>query len=314
MDARTGLAISGTAVAVCLGLRWGLHLAIRPPPPTKLSMEITGLPPKKGTPVLAMLAGFPDDHGTWSMIAPRFASTHTVVSMCMPDYDTKELQRYWGYPIPKIVDMLEESMKEAVPEGDKATLVVHDWGAFIGLQYLLREASLKCVDRLVLMDVGPKPKGSLGNWVAIITYQTYLSTAFLVSRLTLNIFGDIMMALFPWKLIGPCPYETVMPPRTSGPAGSRMAYPYFWTQMALLFAPSTLRSPKPAGSHPTGPLSLPTTFVYGKNKRATFHTEDFLQKLEATDSYKAVGLDCGHFIQVQKPDELESIIRERMAM
>ena len=186
MDLKTGLAVAGTAVAVCVGVRWGLNLATRKGPLTKLSMKVTGKPPKKGTPVLAMLAGFADDHGSWSMIAPRFEATHTVVSMVMPDYDTKALHDYWGYPLPKIVDMLEESMKEMVPEGDKATLVIHDWGAAIGLMYLRRESALKRVDRLVLMDIAPKaPPQAMA-----LLYQLYLASSFLVSRFTLNIFGN----------------------------------------------------------------------------------------------------------------------------
>ena len=158
----------------------------RLPSVTFVFAQVTGQPPKKGTPVLAMLAGFADDHGTWSMIAPRFEATHTVVSMVMPDYDTKELHNYWGYTLPNVVDMLEESMKEVVPEGDKATLMIHDWGAAIGLMYLRRESALKRVDRLVLMDIGPK---SPPQAMALL-YQLYLASAFLVSRFTLNIFGN----------------------------------------------------------------------------------------------------------------------------
>ena len=105
--------------------------------------KVTGQPPKKGTQVLAMLTGFADDHGTWSM-------------------------------------------KEVVPEGDKATLIIHDWGAAIGLMYLRRESALKRVDRLGLMDIGPKspPKAMA------LLYQLYLALASLVSRCTLNIFGN----------------------------------------------------------------------------------------------------------------------------
>ena len=141
-----------------------------------------------------MLAGFPDDHGTWSLIGARFEETHTVVSMCMPDYDTGALQSYWGYSIPRIVDMLEESMKEAVPEGDKATLMIHDWGAFVGQQYLLRESSLKCVDRLVLLDIGQR----IPHHALTLVYQLYLASAFLVSRLTLDIFGKAMKHISPF--------------------------------------------------------------------------------------------------------------------
>lgn len=136
------------------------------------------------------MAGFPDDHGTWDEIAPRFASTCTVVSMVMPDYDTGSLARYWGHSLPQIADMLEATLSDVVPDGDKATLVAHDWGAAVAMMYLKRPQALGKVDRLVLMDVGPSPDRSFRNAVAILTYQTYLSLAFLVGRCTLDIFGE----------------------------------------------------------------------------------------------------------------------------
>jgi pimeloyl-ACP methyl ester carboxylesterase len=61
------------------------------------------------------------------------------------------------------------------------------------------------------------------------------------------------------------------------------------------------------------PLPVPTTYVFGKNKRATFHTQGFLDRLEKAPGYSWVAMECGHFIQAQKPDELEQIIRQRIA-
>lgn len=122
-----------------------------------------------------------------------------------------------------------------------------------------------------------------------------------------------MLALFPWKAIGPCPHETRVPKRTSGyRVACRMAYPYFWIQSALLFRPSSLDLPW-GSAYPAKPLVVPTTFVFGKNKRAQFHTKGFLERMEKADGYSVVELDCGHFIQVQKPDEVEAAIRQRMA-
>ena len=81
-----------------------------------LSAEASGRPKAKGTPAIFFLAGFPDDHGTWQEIAPRFASTHSVVTLCMPDYDSTSLGSYWGYSFDTIVSMLERTLEAHSPE------------------------------------------------------------------------------------------------------------------------------------------------------------------------------------------------------
>lgn len=55
--------------------------------------------------------------------------------------------------------------------------------------------------------------------------------------------------------------------------------------------------------------SMPTLFIFGKQKRAMFHSTQYLQKLDKTDGCSWKEFDCGHFIQVQKPDELETEMR-----
>ena len=67
-----------------------------------------------------------------------------------------------------------------------STLMLHDLGVAIGLMYLRRESTLKRVDRLVLMGICPKSPPQ----AMVLLYQLYLASAFLVSRFTLNIFGN----------------------------------------------------------------------------------------------------------------------------
>jgi len=300
-----------TTLAAGLGVRWALH-AIRThgaPRTTKLSAQVSGLPPKKGTPMLVMLSGFCDDHGSFSEVVPSFQDSHTVVTMVMPDYDTQELSSFWGYNLGEITKMFSTSLDELVPEGDKATLVAHDWGAAVA-QIYLHAAGNQRVDRLVLMDVGAKIPTDAANMRAVMPYQLWLSFSFLIERCTLPIIGTLMaFVLFPWKAIGPCPYETKMPKRTSGPPGARIAYPYLRTFVSRALGRFP-RMSAPAGAEL--PLPVPTTYIYGKHKRATFHTQGFLNWLDALPGYGHVGLDCGHFIQAQMPEELAGIIRERM--
>ena len=75
----------------------------------------------------------------------------------------------------------------------------------------------------------------------------------------------------------------------------KTCYPYFvlWTDLVLG------RALLPAMP------SMPTLFIYGTRKRMRFHTDRFLDELrERTDGSRSVALDCGHFMQAQKPKEV----------
>ena len=50
-------------------------------------------------------------------------------------------------------------------------------------------------------------------------------------------------------------------------------------------------------------------FVFGTEKRATFHTQDYLDKLANTEGSGYASLECGHWIQHQKPKELCVLIK-----
>jgi hypothetical protein len=71
-----------------------------------------------------------------------------------------------------------------------------------------------------------------------------------------------------------------------------MGYPYFYMWWEILSTGgggfgSTIAFP-----------TMPTLFIYGKNKRAMFHGQAFLDTLDKTDGCGWREFDCGHFIQV----------------
>jgi pimeloyl-ACP methyl ester carboxylesterase len=168
---------------------------------------------------MVFMAGFPDDHGTWREIAPRFASTHTTITLCMPDYDQHALASYWGYPFDAIVKMMDRAIDHNVSTDQPITLVAHDWGAYIAYLYLdvLQKRGDERVERFVVLDVGMFNllQMSLLSQAVIVCYQLWLAFCFLVGRCSFTLLGDIMLGVYPWSFIGPTPYETKMPTRTS---------------------------------------------------------------------------------------------------
>lgn len=220
----------------------------------------------------------------------------------MPDYDKKKLDKPWGYGFEEIVDMLSRVIRKHTCESESVTLVAHDWGAFVAILYANKYPDT--IKNLITLDVGCEiPLG-----LVTVTYQLWLAIAFIFNQLWLGTIGDLMMFFFPWKTIGPCPYETKIPKRLSGRGGSHMCYPYFQLWMCspyyqlwnMVFGKGPVDVPIPR---------LPYLYVFGKNKRSTFHGPDFLEKLSQRSDCCYKMLDCGHFIQVQKPDELEMEMR-----
>jgi len=149
----------------------------------------------------------------------QFEENYHVITMAMPDYDGNQLRRFWGYSFTDMVDGLAFVIEPYLKKKSQVILVGHDWGAAIGFLYL--SAYPGTVDKFVTLDIGRKENV---DWVQIF-YMTYLAIVFLLSRVIPDRLASLFMALYPWKAIGPCPYETEVPmtPRTMK---AFMCYPY----------------------------------------------------------------------------------------
>ena len=157
---------------------------------------------------------------------------------------------------------------------------------------------------------------SVLNWLAcctvlvILCYQLWFVLAFLVCQVVpcrlCSAIGDVMLGVFPHRLLGPCPYERKVP-RRMREIHAWMCYPYFhlyWGMLTGTLPP--LCFPPSRG--------IPLLYVYGARKRVLFHSPGFLRSIEAAgekgDGSRYHGFPgCGHWVQTQEPDALESEIR-----
>lgn len=119
MHARMHMSLHTAAHALCINIHASLLLRFL------LAAQVSGLPPRKGTPVMVFMAGWPDDHGTWSAVAPRFAKSHTIITLCMPDYDKPKPTRWWGWKFGEIASMLDDTLGALVPEGQVRRTDIH---------------------------------------------------------------------------------------------------------------------------------------------------------------------------------------------
>jgi pimeloyl-ACP methyl ester carboxylesterase len=189
---------------------------------------VSGKSPSKETPTIVFLSGFPDSSDSWNRLAAQFEKTHHVITLAMPDYESKHLRQWWGYSMTDIMNGLVAVIEPHVKRGSSIHLVGHDWGAAICMMY--SQAYSNTITKLVLLDIGERKAVC---WRSL-SYMLFLSWIFLVSRVS-DILALLCIGLYPWGMLGPCPYEMVeigssssqleVPPNKGFKAF--MCYPYF---------------------------------------------------------------------------------------
>ena len=206
----------------------------------------------------------------------------------------------WGFTLKEVSQMLRDTIVNYAGDG-KVVLVVHDWGSYFGFVYC--EEYPESVDKFVTLDIGlSTPKDlTLKEKLVDLSYKGLLALAFVFRAVGLPTFGALMVGLYPWSLLGPCPKETAVPPRTKryfseAKDGFDVAMCYPYAQLFRGLFNGSLKRPQ----HPL----MPTLFLYGTKKRMMFHSSAFLRTLESkNDGSKHKALTCGHFIQAQQPQE-----------
>eukprot|EP00750_Incisomonas_marina_P017325 INCI20234.1.p1 GENE.INCI20234.1~~INCI20234.1.p1 ORF type:complete len:277 (-),score=23.26 INCI20234.1:98-928(-) len=264
---------------------------------SNLSPQTHGRPLGPGVPTMLFMSGFPDLHNSFDKVYPQFEETHHVIVCIMPDYDKKHLSRFFGHPFSSIVEALRDLLSEAKECGD-ITLVGHDWGSYVVQRFAAAHPDM--VQRLCVMDVGYGVHAK--SLPVILGYQMWLCFAFLISRIPLigKYIAMILMAVYPWKCFGPTPHEYRMPTKPQH-VRMHMCYPYLQLFLGL-FCCDKLAAPK-------FQRDIPTLFVYGQRKRAYFHSQKFLDRLDSIEGSEQHALDCGHWIQTQKPEEFLAILK-----
>lgn len=248
-----------------------------------------------------------------------------VIQTCFPGYDLSttsvgggKLAQRWGYSFEEVVARLRGTVL-AAGEGKPVTLVAHDWGAFVA--YLFAAAHPELLSAMVTLDVGHMSLRQLSPWDALVIcgYQLWLVCVFVVSQLLSSVLGDVMLGLYPWSWVGPCPYETNVP-RNPREIHSWMCYPYFqmWVGSSLRFLLGRGLPPVPAFPPAVG---VPLLYLYGPKKRCLFHTPDFLKRLEDAAQLGGVAgasrwadmAGAGHWLHTQQPAEVEKHVADFLA-
>mmetsp|Transcript_34176 Transcript_34176/g.41323 ORF Transcript_34176/g.41323 Transcript_34176/m.41323 type:complete len:336 (-) Transcript_34176:209-1216(-) len=255
---------------------------------------------KSECPWLVMMAGWPDTcDSAWGPLTEKFKDEYSILQVCLPGYedDPKAPVPVWGYSFQELTDMLQATIDQVCGSDKQVTLVMHDWGAYLGYLYQCKYPAR--VDKIVAMDVGCGfPELTLKNFLYNISYQVPLAAIYASSQLFGDTVGDRLLFNMFWVWIkghpylGPCPYDYI--PRGLETCKGNMGYPYFRLYLSVLTG---------TAAYPRYP-KCPTLFLHGCNKNAYFHSQKFLDYLAEQPGSTWEQLACGHWVQLHKTDEV----------
>jgi pimeloyl-ACP methyl ester carboxylesterase len=86
--------------------------------------------------------------------------------------------------------MLDNTIRVVLGESVPFTLVVHDWGAVVGIGYQNKRP--KRVSKMVILDVGIKKHMPAYDTIVILLYQWWFAASYIVSQIFGNAIGNFV--------------------------------------------------------------------------------------------------------------------------
>lgn len=243
-----------------------------------------------GSETMVMIHGWPDTHALWDPQVEHFKPHLRCVRFTLPGYDLQRGRRAMSLQqmtahIAAIVD--------AVSPNKPVTLLLHDWGALYGYQYLMQHPQR--VARVVGVDIGDAVSGEFLRSLPpraklmIAAYQLWLALAYQLPAAL----GTRMTQWMASLLRAPAPRQAV---------GAQMNYPYVaqWS--------GGFRGALPIKAH------CPMLYLYGERKPFMFHSKAWAERLAAKPGCAVHGLQAGHWVMVNQPAAFNRIVSQWLGL
>jgi len=244
-------------------------------------------------PALVFIHGWPDDAGLWHKQVAVLGRDYRCVLVTLPNFGAEPIKA-GGFDFPQLVTMLAATLDEVLAEGERATLITHDWGAYIG--YLLEQAYPQRFEKMIALDIGGHTQpGSAREVLFIIGYQWTLVFLWLTGGLIPPL-GNWLTRHFSRLLgVGRAQREKIH---------SRFNYPYFYLWRAMLipkWKKNLLRHYQPA---------CPVLYLWGEHKPVMFHSDRWLDLVNQSGG-RSEGIEgAGHWLQLTHADVVNQAIGE----
>lgn len=261
----------------------------------------------RSKPLMLFVHGFPEFWFSWRHQMKHFASTHWVVAIDMRGYgDSDKPGKRSDYKIEKLVQDVVDVVHGL--NRDSCILVCHDWGGVVG--WGVTAHFPKVVSKLIVMNCphpatfGKKLTSSVGQFLKswyIFLFQVPWIAEWVISVNDLGMFNRIFIDGNKKQNVTPDELEAFK--YTFSGRGAFTPPINYYRQNIPLFLANDESAPFPL-------IQTPTLFIWGENDHAL--SRDFPELAKPfvpnlTIKYIPKG---DHFIQQDKPAEVNAIMRE----
>jgi cis-3-alkyl-4-acyloxetan-2-one decarboxylase len=230
----------------------------------------------EGDETIVMVHGWPDTYRLWDSTVERLKGRYRCVRFTLPGYDVTKP--------PRAVSMAEmtrlyAAVVDAVSPGKPVIMLMHDWGAIFGYDFVARHQDK--VSRIVAVDIGDTSSGafikslSFKAKLMVVGYQLWLALAWKLGGL-----GDRMSRSMARALR--CPTDPVL-------IGAQMNYPY-----ALLWSGGFKDMAR------FDPF-CPVLYIYGRRKPFMFHSPKWIERINAQPDSEVREMNTGHWVMANDP-------------
>jgi len=240
-----------------------------------------------GPKAIVMIHGWPDTHRLWDAQVAALKERYRCVRFTLPGFDLSQPGR--AFSLDEVVETIRHAVEQACP-GERVTLLLHDWGCFVGYQFAMRHPQL--VERVIGVDIGDAGsrhnRAELGfkGMLMVVAYQVWLALAWRIG-------GGIGNAMARWMArAARCPAE----PRS---IGSQMGYLYALRWFGVAGGFRGLKTFDPLG---------PMLYIYGERKPFMFHSRPWVERLAARPGSRVLGFPTGHWVMIGRPREFNEAL------
>ena len=234
----------------------------------------------KGT--LVMIHGWPDSERLWDGTVAALGDRYRCERFTLPGFDRPGVHGF---------EELLEFISRVV-DGRRVTLVLHDWGCFLGYQFAMRHPQL--VERVVGVDIGDTGSRAhvaelgLRGKAMVLAYQVWLALAW---RWNSDAMARAMARLLRY-------------PGDTNSVRAHMGYLYALRWLGIAGGFKDVRVFQP---------SCPMLYIYGERKPIMFHSRPWAERLAGKTESRVVALPTGHWVMVTARERFHEALRNWLA-
>lgn len=245
----------------------------------------------QGDETIVCIHGWPDTLSLWDRTVQALQGRYRCVRFTLPGFEGPPPQGQKALTLAELTARLL-AIVDAVSPGQPVSLLLHDWGCVFGYELAARHPER--VARIAAVDIGdarsPRFLKTLGAKpkLMIVFYQFWLAKCWVLGRFFSARFADYWTRMMARLLRSPTPQHSIH---------WYMNYPYAMTWLRL---GGGLGGLAPFAPH------CPMLYVYGQRKPFMFHSQAWVDELNAKPGSRAVGLQTGHWVMVEQPEAFEA--------